>query len=64
MFDHLKSYIQESYQELRRFNWPTRQETVRLTLIVVGISLATAVLLGLLDLLFVYLLEKFVILRM
>lgn len=64
MFERLKSYIRESYQELRRFNWPTRQETVRLTLIVIGISLATAVLLGLLDLLFVYLLEKFVILRM
>jgi len=54
----LISYISESKQELKRVNWPTRQETIRLTLIVIGVSLAVAVFLGVLDLIFRYLLRS------
>ncbi|MBI4993532.1 preprotein translocase subunit SecE [Candidatus Wolfebacteria bacterium] len=61
MFSRLKSYIQESYQEFHRVNWPTRQETVRMTLVVIVMSLAMAVFLGAADFLFSYLLEKFLI---
>ncbi len=61
MFSKLKAYIKESYQEFLRVNWPSRQETIRLTIIVVGISLAVAIFLGVLDLLFTYLLQKFLI---
>jgi len=46
------AFLQESRQELRRVNWPTRQETVRLTLIVIGISLGLALFLGFFDYLF------------
>jgi preprotein translocase subunit SecE len=35
--------------ELRKVVWPTRQETVRLTLIVIGICLIMGLILGLLD---------------
>ncbi|MBI2514889.1 preprotein translocase subunit SecE [Candidatus Wolfebacteria bacterium] len=59
MLLRLKSYLQESRQEFRRVNWPTRQETIRLTLIVIGISLGVAVFLGILDFVFGYALEKF-----
>lgn len=59
MFNKIKSYIQESYLEFKRVNWPTRQKTVYLTLVVIGLSLAVALFLGLLDMLFTYLLEKF-----
>lgn len=48
----IKSYLVESYSELKKVNWPTRQETLRLTLIVIGFSLGVAVFLGLLDILF------------
>ena len=61
MFEKIKSYILESRQEFRRVNWPTRQQTIRLTLIVVGMSLAVAFFLGALDYLFQYILEKFLI---
>jgi len=50
----LKAYFSESYKELRKVNWPTRQETVRLTLTVIGFSLAVAAFLGLLDMLFTF----------
>ncbi len=61
MFKKIKSYILESKQEFRRVNWPTRQQTIRLTLIVVGMSLAVAFFLGALDYIFQYVLEKFLI---
>jgi len=57
MFTKLTSFLQESKQELSRVNWPSRQDTVRLTLIVVLMSLAVAIFLGALDFVFTYLLE-------
>ncbi len=45
----IKAYFVESYHELKRVNWPTRQETMQLTLVVISFSLAVAVFLGLLD---------------
>lgn len=61
MFAKLKSYIQESRQEFRRVNWPTREETIRLTLIVIGMSLVVAFFLGALDFLFQSFLEQFLL---
>jgi len=61
MFTKLKSYIQESYREFRRVNWPTRSETIRLTLVVIAFSLGIAFFLGILDLGFTYLLNRFLI---
>ncbi|MBN2198058.1 preprotein translocase subunit SecE, partial [Candidatus Wolfebacteria bacterium] len=40
--------------------WPTRKETIRLTLVVIFLSLGTALFLGVLDLIFTYFL-KFII---
>lgn len=57
----LKSYLQESRQEFRRVNWPSREETIRLTLIVIGMSLVVAFFLGALDFLFSYLLKTFIL---
>ncbi len=45
-------YFQDTRDELRKVTWPTRQEVVRLTLIVLGTTLVFAILLGILDLLF------------
>lgn len=36
--------------ELRRVTWPTRQETMRLTLMVIAVSAAVGVFLGIVDL--------------
>ncbi|MBI2036795.1 MAG: preprotein translocase subunit SecE [Candidatus Liptonbacteria bacterium] len=61
MFSKLFQFVQEARQELRRVNWPTRQETVRLTLIVIGISLGLALFLGLFDYLFTIGITRFFI---
>jgi len=52
MFAWIKKFFAESRQELRHVNWPTRSEAVRLTSIVIGLSLGLALFLGLFDYLF------------
>jgi len=52
MVSKVKAYLTQSYSELKKVNWPTRQETVRLTLIVIGVSLGVALFLGVLDIVF------------
>ena len=60
MLAKVKAFWDESKQEFKRVNWPTFAETTRLTTIVVVFSLAVAILLGVLDSTFTYLLSKFV----
>ena len=60
MIDRIKNFFAESRQELRHVNWPTRQEAIRLTAIVIGISLGLAVFLGAFDYLFSYALKSFI----
>lgn len=57
MFTKTKTFFQESMEELRRVNWPSRQETVQLTGVVIFVSVAIAVFLGVLDMIFTYGLE-------
>lgn len=61
MLAKLSSFLQESRQELLRVNWPSREDTVRLTLVVILMSLLVAAFLGALDALFTYLLELIVL---
>lgn len=53
----ITNFFKESYIELRKVAWPTREETIRHTLIVIGVSLSVTIILGLLDFLFTYLAE-------
>lgn len=57
----LITFLKEVYIELKRVTWPTRSQTIKYTLIVIGFSLAMALFLGGLDLLFKTLLQKFVL---
>lgn len=61
MFDKIKLFIQESRQELKRVNWPRREETVRYTMFVIALSIGFALFLGLLDFMFVRILEKVIL---
>ena len=47
MFDRLKKFFLDARTEIRHVNWPTQQEAIRLTSIVIGISVGIAVFLGL-----------------
>jgi preprotein translocase subunit SecE len=48
----LISYLKETRAELRKVHWPTQQEARTLMLVVMGVTIAMAVLLGSLDLVF------------
>ena len=61
MFDRIKNFFAESRQELRHVNWPTRQEAIRLTTIVIGMAIAIALFLGLFDYVLTEIIKLFVI---
>jgi preprotein translocase subunit SecE len=48
----LVRYFRETRGELRKVTWPTRQESQRLTAIVLGVTALMALFLGLLDFIF------------
>ena len=50
-------YIKGSRLELKKVNWPTRQDTIRFTVIVIALSLVVAAFLGALDFVFAALLR-------
>ncbi len=50
-------FFGEVVSELKKVTWPSRQETVRLTLLVLAVSVAIGIVLGILDLLFTRLLD-------
>ena len=52
MFAKIKKFFDESRTEFRHINWPTRDEAMRLTGIVIGISLGLAACLGAFDYIF------------
>ncbi len=43
------SYIQESIEELHHVRWPTRQQAVKLSVIVLGFTVACAAAFGVMD---------------
>jgi len=51
------NYLKAAKTELRKVTWPTRKDTVKFTLIVIGISLFVAAFLGGLDFLFSWVLS-------
>jgi len=53
------AYVKASRQELKKVSWPTRQETINHTLLVIGISLGLALFLGILDYAFSEIIIKF-----
>jgi preprotein translocase SecE subunit len=48
----LRSYLAESWAELQKVAWPTRNTVLNLTLIVVAVSIAVGVYIALLDQIF------------
>lgn len=45
-------YLRETRGELRKVTWPTQEEALRLTAIVLGVTAVMALFLGVMDLLF------------
>jgi len=61
IFHKIITFLKESKVELKRVTWPSKKETVKFTLIVIGFSIAMAIFLGTLDFIFTWIMEKFVI---
>ena len=57
--DRAVGFVREVRSELRKVVWPTRQETINLTLIVIGVSAAVGLFLGLVDFTFQQLFQAF-----
>lgn len=45
----LTTYLRESYEEFKRVTWPTRNQAIRLSGIVLSFVLASAILIAALD---------------
>ena len=61
VISRLRKFFEEARQEFRHVNWPTRKEAVKLTALVIGISLGIAAFLGSFDYLFSFLLRLMVL---
>jgi preprotein translocase subunit SecE len=61
IFAKIANFLKEVRIELKKVTWPTRQETIRYTLLVLAVSGGVAIFLGGLDYLFSFLISKFVL---
>jgi len=48
----ISNYIKETQAEMKHVNWPSREQTIRFTALVIAVSLVTAALLGVCDFVF------------
>lgn len=55
------TFLKEVRLEMKKVNWPTRKETIRYTLIVIGVSVVVSMFLGGLDFAFTTILNKFIL---
>lgn len=61
MFSKIKNFLLEVRSEMRKVVWPTREETIKYTIAVVGISVALAAFFGGVDFGLSYLLENYIL---
>ena len=59
--DKIITFLKEVRVELAKVSWPTRNQTVLYTLVVIGISLFMALFLGLLDFGYKTIIDKFLL---
>lgn len=57
----LTNYFKDTRSEMKHVSWPTQSQTVNFTIIVLGISIFTGLLLGLFDIIFQLGLKEFIL---
>ncbi|HOK00772.1 MAG TPA: preprotein translocase subunit SecE [Candidatus Pacearchaeota archaeon] len=60
-FQKIPLFLKEVRMEIKKINWPNRQEILKYVLIVIGVSLVVSIYLGGLDFIFTFLLQKFIL---
>ncbi|MFA5124426.1 MAG: preprotein translocase subunit SecE [Patescibacteria group bacterium] len=58
--ENTAKYLKDSYAEMKNVTWPTKKEIKQHTILVIGISLAVALFLGLVDFLLTVGLENLI----
>ena len=53
-------FVRESQAELRKVTWPTREQTINLTIVVVAVCLVMTVFLGVVDSVFQYVVQQII----
>jgi preprotein translocase subunit SecE len=48
----IQRFVQDSWQELKKVNWPTPQQARNLTIVVLAVSVAVSLYIGFFDLVF------------
>lgn len=61
MVSKLKVFLGEAWIEMHRVNWPSRREVMRLTWVVVALSVILAAVLGVFDFIFTTVLTRYII---
>jgi len=61
ILDKIVNFLKETRVEMKKVNWLTRNEVIKYTLIVIGLSFVVALFLGGLDFLFTFLISKFLL---
>jgi preprotein translocase subunit SecE len=56
----ISNFLGGAWSEMKKITWPTREETIKYTLTVIGVCVMVAAFLGLCDLLYIYLMENFI----
>ena len=57
----IMQFIREAYAEMKKVQWPTRQQTIHYTILVVIIALVTAAYIGVLDYIFSGLIKSYLL---
>ena len=58
MITGIRRYLTESWSELKKVAWPTRETVVRLTLLVIAVSVVVGAYIGVLDVVFNTMIEQ------
>ena len=57
MFEKIKTFFKEVSVELKKVSWPTRQQTVSATVVVIVVTFIVAFFLGIVDIILLNLVE-------
>lgn len=61
IIESVKNYFIGSYAEMKKVNWPTKKQTINYSLLVIGLSIGTALFFMLLDYIFNWGIQKLII---
>ena len=50
--DRIRTFLEESWSELKKVSWPTREQVRNLTILVIAVSLAVGLYITVLDVIF------------